>query len=40
MNSAKQTVLVGNPQGGQPTLTFAAFKSTNINQYSAIPTYP
>ena len=40
VNSAKQTVVVGNPQGGESTLTFAAFKSTNINQYIAIPTYP
>ena len=40
VNSAKQSVVVGNPQGGESTLTFAAFKSTNINQYIAIPAYP
>ena len=40
VNSAKQTVVVGDPQGGQSTLTFAAFQSSNINQYIAIPTYP
>jgi len=40
VNSSDQTVVVGNPEGGQDTLTFAAFQSTNINQYIAIPTYP
>lgn len=40
VNSAKQTVLVGDPAGGQTTLTFSAFRSTNINQYIAIPAYP
>lgn len=40
VNSSDQTVVVGNPEGGQSTLTFAAFKSSNINQYIAIPTYP
>ena len=38
--SAASIVVVGNPQGGQSTLTFAAAKSKNINQYIAIPTYP
>jgi hypothetical protein len=40
VNSSDRTVVVGDPQGGQSTLTFAAFRSTNINQYIAIPTYP
>ncbi|MCB5291146.1 C2 family cysteine protease [Arthrobacter sp. SO3] len=40
VNSSDKTVVVGNPEGGQSTLTFAAFQSTNINQYIAIPTYP
>ena len=35
-----QTVVVGNPEGGQSTLTFDTFQSTNINQYIALPTYP
>ena len=39
VNAAKQTVVVGNPEGGQDTLSFATFQSTNINQYIAIPTY-
>lgn len=40
VNSAEQTVVVGNPEGGQSTLTFDAFQSSNINQYIALPTYP
>lgn len=40
VNSSNQTVVVGNPEGGQDTLSFATFQSTNINQYIAIPTYP
>ncbi|BCW72837.1 hypothetical protein NicSoilB8_38810 [Arthrobacter sp. NicSoilB8] len=40
VNSGNQTVVVGDPGGGQETLKFAAFQSTNINQYIAIPTYP
>lgn len=40
VNPSDQTVVVGNPQGGQSTLKFATFQSTNINQYIAIPTYP
>ncbi|MEC5191488.1 hypothetical protein RCH17_001878 [Arthrobacter sp. MP_M7] len=40
VNSADETVVVGNPEGGQSTLSFATFQSTNINQYIAIPTYP
>ncbi|MCU1532951.1 MAG: hypothetical protein JWO49_2522 [Arthrobacter sp.] len=40
VNSSNQTVVVGNPEGGQSTLKFATFQSTNINQYIAIPTYP
>lgn len=40
VNSSDRTVVVGNPEGGQSTLTFATFQSTNINQYVAIPTYP
>jgi Calpain family cysteine protease len=40
VNSFDQTVVVGDPEGGQETLKFAAFQSTNINQYIAIPTYP
>ncbi|WP_090955977.1 C2 family cysteine protease [Arthrobacter sp. ov118] len=40
VNTADQTVVVGNPEGGQSTLTFDAFQSSNINQYIALPTYP
>jgi hypothetical protein len=40
VNASDQTVVVGNPEGGQETLSFDAFRSTNINQYIAIPTYP
>ncbi|HSN37514.1 MAG TPA: C2 family cysteine protease [Arthrobacter sp.] len=40
VNRSDQTVVVGNPQGGQSTLKFATFQSTNINQYIAIPKYP
>ena len=40
VNSSDQTVVVGNPQGGQETLSFDTFQSTNINQYIAIPAYP
>ena len=40
VNSANQTVVVGNPEGGQDTLSFATFQSTNINQYIAIPERP
>lgn len=40
VNSADQTLVLGNPEGGQSTLTFSAFRSSNINQYIAIPTYP
>lgn len=40
VNAANRTVVVGNPSGGQDTLSFAAFRSSNINQYIAIPTYP
>ena len=40
VNSANQTVVVGNPEGGQDTLSFATFRSTNINQYIAIPERP
>ena len=40
VNSSDQTVVVGDPEGGQETLSFETFRSTNINQYIAIPTYP
>ncbi|CAH0143808.1 hypothetical protein SRABI26_00535 [Arthrobacter sp. Bi26] len=40
VDSSNQTVVVGDPQGGQDRLTFETFQSTNINQYIAIPTYP
>jgi hypothetical protein len=40
VNASDHSVVVGNPQGGQSTLSFDAFRSTNINQYIAIPTYP
>jgi hypothetical protein len=40
VNSSNQTVVVGDPEGGQETLSFETFQSTNINQYIAIPTYP
>lgn len=40
VNSSDQTVVVGDPEGGQETLSFETFQSTNINQYIAIPTYP
>ena len=40
VNSSNQTVVVGDPEGGQETLPFATFQSTNINQYIAIPAYP
>jgi hypothetical protein len=40
VNSSDQTVVVGNPQGGQSTLSFETFLSTNINQYIALPSYP
>ena len=40
VNSSDQTVVVGDPEGGQRTLKFSTFRSTNINQYIAIPTYP
>ena len=40
VNPSDQTVVVGNPEGGQTTLTFGKFQSTNINQYIAIPEYP
>jgi hypothetical protein len=39
-NSADQTVVVGDPAGGKKTLKFSTFRSTNINQYIAIPAYP
>jgi hypothetical protein len=39
VNSDNQTVVVGNPDGGQDTLPFETFQSTNINQYIAIPAY-
>jgi len=39
VDSSNQTVVVGDPEGGQETLPFATFQSTNINQYIAIPTY-
>lgn len=40
VNSSDQSVIVGDPQGGQKTLSFATFQSTNINQYIAIPAFP
>jgi hypothetical protein len=40
VNSSDQTVVVGDPEGGQETLSFETFQSTNINQYIAIPAYP
>lgn len=40
VNSSDQSVLVGDPQGGQKTLSFDTFQSTNINQYIAIPAFP
>ncbi len=40
VNSSNQTVVVADPEGGQETLSFETFQSTNINQYIAIPTYP
>ena len=40
VNSSDQTVVVGDPEGGQETLSFETFQSTNINQYIALPTYP
>lgn len=40
VNASDDTVVVGNPQGGQSTLPFETFRSTNINQYIAIPSYP
>jgi hypothetical protein len=39
VDSANQTVVVGDPEGGQETLSFETFQSTNINQYIAIPAY-
>jgi hypothetical protein len=40
VNSSDQTVVVGDPEGGQKTLSFETFQSTNINQYIAIPAFP
>ena len=40
VNSSDQTVVVGDPEGGQETLSFETFQSTNINQYIAIPAFP
>ena len=40
VHSSDQTVVVGDPEGGQETLSFATFQSTNINQYITIPSYP
>ena len=40
VNSSNETVVVGDPAGEQTTLKFSTFRSTNINQYIAIPTYP
>ncbi|MET1065156.1 MAG: C2 family cysteine protease, partial [Arthrobacter sp.] len=40
VNSSDQTVVVGDPEGGQETLSFDTFQSTNINQYIAIPAFP
>ncbi|WP_277527041.1 C2 family cysteine protease [Arthrobacter sp. ES3-54] len=40
VNSSDQTVVVGDPEGGQETLSFETFQSTNINQYIAIPALP
>ncbi|WP_167467935.1 C2 family cysteine protease [Arthrobacter oryzae] len=40
VNSSDQSVIVGDPLGGQKTLSFDTFQSTNINQYIAIPAFP
>jgi hypothetical protein len=40
VNPSDQTVVAGDPEGGPITLSFGTFRSTNINQYIAIPEYP
>ena len=40
VNSSNQAVVVADPEGGQKTLSFETFRSTNINQYIALPTFP